>query len=260
METKLQPLDLISKMKKILIAFIPFLFLNSCATGPEFNRNNENDPGSKNFDPSLFDIPDRFYEINNTRHLEVQWSNTEFISGVLISKKQQNESNFEEFLTLSSDQDSFVDSSATFTEGTIYKYDFFRLLDDNSRVFASEIQLDTLRFSPFIDIAIENGGNFTRIRATQLFNRKNPLLIAYFDGAEVSVNYPEIDSEWVLLKDIKFIEFGFDVLANGWRYAGTFSSNLTGNFRLRIVQYIYDLEGSKLPLSTYEESFNTTLD
>lgn len=260
MEPKLQPLDIISKMKKILLVFILFLSLNSCTTGPEFNRNNENDPGSANYNPSLLDIPDRFYEVNNTRHLEVEWNNTEFISGVLISKKQQNESNFEEFLTLSSDQDSFVDSSATFTEGTVYKYDFFRLLDDNSRVFATEAQLDTLRFSPFIDIAIENAVNFTRIRATQLFNRKNPLLIAYFDGVEVSVNYPEIDSEWELLNDIKFAKFGFDVVTSGWRYAGSFSSNLAGNYRLQVVQYIYDVDGSKLPLSTYEESFNTTLD
>tara|TARA_R110000868_G_scaffold378658_7_gene644220 strand:+ start:17236 stop:19422 length:2187 start_codon:yes stop_codon:yes gene_type:complete len=101
------------------LTFILFLFIGSCSTAPDFDRENENDPTSSEFIP---DISNLTVVINSDKTVSLNWSDdTNFEQGFIVSKSFGSDSNFVALDTLQINTEFYRDTSKELDLNTFYK-------------------------------------------------------------------------------------------------------------------------------------------
>lgn len=93
-------------------------FVLSCSTGPEFERDNENDPNSSTFSPNP--PSGAHFSFTNDTLININWiDNTKFETEYVIKKRVGD--NFDEIIsTLKPDVESYTDTSKEFGFSTTY--------------------------------------------------------------------------------------------------------------------------------------------
>lgn len=229
------------------LLFLATLCWYGCSTSPDLERDNVNDPKSESYVPQLPANSPLSYTIDNERNVILSWQQKEFQDGVIISKKYRSNSSFNTLDTLLGNQLSFTDNSGHFTEGTTYKVDFFRLLDDSSLVMNKEPSQIAFNFEPFEEIEIYYNN---RLEVTADYGRSNQGFIRYFDGLEVLIN-PSGNlesSNWDTVATI-----GFDSYSNG-----LFDSDITFDLydlNIKVNQFIADSAGNRITISSKARQF-----
>src|SRR6056297_2541372 len=98
-------------MKKYILLFFFFistLLLSACSTGPDFKRENNNDPKSSVFKP---DIRSLEVKINNDKTVSLSWlDNSGFEDGFIIGKQLGDSDNMVILDTLSSNTVNYTDN------------------------------------------------------------------------------------------------------------------------------------------------------
>lgn len=108
---------MIFRLHLLLILIVGFVL--SCSTGPEFERTNENDPGSPNFVP---DIRNFSATINPDKTVSLNWTDdSDFKAGFIISKSFGSDTSFFVIDTLPDNSNSYIDVSKKLDLDTYYK-------------------------------------------------------------------------------------------------------------------------------------------
>lgn len=125
-----------------MISKITYLFLFTalvfgCSTGPEFDRDNENDFGSNKFLP---DPPTNMsYSITDQNIVTLQWiDNSSYETGYRIYKALGDTSSFSLIEELPANSTSYVDDSENFAFPTIFR---IVTITDNTESTAKEIEI-----------------------------------------------------------------------------------------------------------------------
>lgn len=131
---------------KFVYPILVLLLVAGCNTGPEFERTNENDPGSDTYKPDAPSFQDR--EITEEKHVILRWNDrTDFEDGYLIEKKLAETDTFSVVDVVSSDIITYTDSSLSLTATTSYRispfvYDENGEIDEISKNYANSISLN----------------------------------------------------------------------------------------------------------------------
>lgn len=107
------------KVQQLILLFIVLLIVAlSCSTGPDFERDNEKDPKSREFIP---DISSFEVELNNDKTVSLRWTdNSGFENGFVIAKTMGEQGEVEILDTLSANSISYTDDSKLLDVPTTY--------------------------------------------------------------------------------------------------------------------------------------------
>lgn len=115
---------------KILILIISSFFFTVCSTGPDFERDNENDPLANNFVPNQPSTPNIY--IDQDKNINLNWSDeTNFEDGYLIKKQIAAGLPVITIDTLDVDVNTFIDTSKDFSLSTKYFIESFVIRNDS---------------------------------------------------------------------------------------------------------------------------------
>lgn len=170
---------------KRLISCLSLVFLFGvigCSTAPDYERDNENDPGGVNFIPNP--PSGENYHIDNSGNVLLTWrDNTDFESGYRIFKSLGNIENFELIAELDENTTTFQDTSKTFAFPTnYYIISFF----ENTESDSIEVEID---FGELTDFKAEFNDSYENIDFSWVSN------ITYLDGFIIS-KLTDSDSEF----------------------------------------------------------------
>jgi len=193
-------------MKKYILLFFFFistLLLSACSTGPDFKRENNNDPKSSVFKP---DIRSLEVKINNDKTVSLSWlDNSGFEDGFIIGKKLGNSDTMAILDTLSNNTVSYTDDSRQLDLRTTYFIAAFKneTISEDSLVFKSK----RLEFGDFTEITSETSNvneitvgwesnmpyvdNFVIKKITAIGNEIT--VIDTIDGTKSSYAYTEME-------------------------------------------------------------------
>lgn len=216
----------------------------SCSTAPEFNRNNIQDPGSKDYFPSLSHGPIFDFYIDSTRSLNFDWSFIAY-TGAIISKKNIYDSEFMILDTLPNQIREFKDPSSLFEAGTIYQLKFFHDLDDRIIYNPNEF-IFPIDVAPFSDIDIFKENSNLVIITNFVREETNPSDLIYFDGVKLFLKNQNLDNNWNLVEELSLEDFGFQFLPNGKKLIVNLPiQNLNSADSVRLVQFLNRIDGSE---------------
>ncbi|XWN37772.1 MAG: fibronectin type III domain-containing protein [Balneola sp.] len=233
---------MIFRLSLLLILITGFVL--SCSTGPEFERDNENDPESKDFIPDSPDEKDPMSNIyiNQNRDVILKWSDSKFETGYIISKQYSKNSDFVEIARLDSGQTKFIDTSGKISTATNYKIASFVSKNDSITISNNPLILP-LRFEP-IDNYHFNTGNLN-LDFSWRFSRRDSMGVRYFDGFLIEINKSSIhDSEWEALDTLEYKELSNELVT---------LTNIPRDIfelRIRVSQIIFDHEDQISTIST----------
>lgn len=138
-----------------MIFRIPYILLFagallSCSTGPEFERNNVNDPQSKSFGP---DVGELIVSIDSTKNVTLQWNNiSDFEDGFIVQKSFDDKESFFDLDTLPANSTSFIDSTKKLAVDTFYRVRPFSHGSDS----LGSTEIDKLILNPLDAISVPN--------------------------------------------------------------------------------------------------------
>ncbi len=230
------------------------LVLISCSTAPEFERTNLNDPSSDNFIPDPPENSIISYELFDNRDLKMSWSKEENQDGVIISKSYRGDNNYILLDTLYSDT-TYIDDSKLFIQGTTYKFEFFRDVENVGLVFNSVIPEIPIPFRRITDIYV----GYSNSILLDLYFDNSTESINYFDGISVSINDNSIgEDNWIDILEISFEEIQ-DIDENDFgQIAGitidTEYEVQLFNLELRVNQFITDSLNNRITITNNEAS------
>lgn len=105
---------------KLHYLLVPLLIIAGCSTGPDLERDNENDPKSEIYSPN----PPfgENYSINSEGNITLNWEdNTEYEDSYVIYKSIHSENDFKKIADLEANTTKFEDVSGLYGYPTIYK-------------------------------------------------------------------------------------------------------------------------------------------
>lgn len=238
---------------KYIFYFICFLLLsNGCSTDPEFDRNNPNDPLSENFSPVPPENSSVSVDITDRKDIVFSWNKKPLQDGVFISKKYSALDEFtilDTLIGLKNAPAVFLDKSRDFTVGTTYKFQFFRVLSDSTRIVNPDPYRVEFEFEPVV-LQINNG----TIPASSLiyvsweYRPQTKVKITFFDGIDIAINRSSnIDSD-------------------KWETIGSITNKRSDYYtvplfdiRAKATPFVYDSAGVKVPINVSQHRFYTNL-
>lgn len=107
-----------------LLLFAVMIAFTSCSTGPEFERENENDPKSQEFTPDLNALE---VKLNNDKTVSLRWvDNSGFEDGIIVAKTLGKQGIIEILDMLSANSVSYTDDSKLLDAITTYHVGGFK--------------------------------------------------------------------------------------------------------------------------------------
>lgn len=134
---------------------VPLLIMAGCSTGPELERNNENDPESQRFKP---DINSLAVAINNDKTVSLEWAdNSGFEDGIVVAKSIGENGSFIVLDTLSANSIRYTDESKLLGIPTRYYVGAFK--NGTTPIDSSQFLSAQLDFGEIHDIEFKSKGN-----------------------------------------------------------------------------------------------------
>lgn len=164
----------------LLFLLFCLILVSGCNTGPDFERNNINDPGAKNFKPNAPST--RHREITQEKEVILHWKDkTDFEDGYLVEKKTYSNDEFKAIDTLDQNIVTYTDKSRLLTPETSYRISSFVYseADDTSHISKSSpkiIELDLQKPGP-LDLTEKN--NYTEIKWQNHLEYFDALMVGY---------------------------------------------------------------------------------
>ncbi len=140
---------------RITYFVISLIFFAGCSTGPDFDRDNENDPKSQRFKPNInsFDV-----EINNDKTVSLNWTdNSGFEDGIVVAKSIGENGSFIVLDTLSANSIRYTDESKLLGFPTTYYVGAFK--NGSTSIDSSQFLSAQLDFGEIQDIEFKSEGN-----------------------------------------------------------------------------------------------------
>ncbi|MFY0696297.1 MAG: hypothetical protein JXR11_00435 [Balneola sp.] len=104
-------------------------FVLSCSTGPEFERDNLNDPESGQFSP---DVGNLALSIDSSKDVTLIWNDiSDFEDGFIIQKSYENKESFFDLDTLPANSSRYIDSTKKLAVDTFYRVRSFSESSDS---------------------------------------------------------------------------------------------------------------------------------
>ncbi|MEQ9092023.1 MAG: fibronectin type III domain-containing protein [Balneola sp.] len=183
-------------------------FVLSCSTGPEFERDNMNDPESNRFIP---DSPSSnnskaLIFINEQKEVIIKWPDAKYESGYIVKKKLSDFSKYIEIARLDSNTTTFTDDSKELTLSTNYQVSSFSRKGDSLNISNSPLTIP-LRFDPIQKSNLSIKTN-NQVQFSWEFSNRDSIGVRYFDGFLIEINKSSIhDDNWEVLDTLKRNEF-----------------------------------------------------
>ncbi|MEQ9312086.1 MAG: fibronectin type III domain-containing protein [Cytophagales bacterium] len=183
-------------------------FVLSCSTGPEFERDNLNDPESNRFIP---DSPSSnnskaLIFINEQKEVVLKWPDAKYESGYILKKKLSDFSKYIEIARLDSNTTTFTDDSKELTLSTNYQVSSFSIKGDSLNISNSPLTIP-LRFDSIqkSNLIIKQNN---QVQLSWEFSNRDSIGVRYFDGFLIEINRSSIHGDnWEVLDTLKRTEF-----------------------------------------------------
>jgi|GEM_PF-4796103 len=238
-------------MRTLILFSILFLAI-SCSTAPDFERENTNDPGANTFIPDAPDISSIHLELLDDTSLAFSWSEETFLDGVIISKSYYGNNEYVELDTVFNNL-TYTDNSKEFVQGTTYKFDFFRDVENRGFVFSDSALIKKVFLQPIGTAYFgNNSGTYLDVR----FDHSNETHIPFYDGISVLINDNSVGFDnWVefaMIPSEEIIEGGIRIIENVELF----------NVQYQIIQFIEDTLNNRIPINIIsgEQIFNRISD
>ncbi|MBO6620588.1 MAG: hypothetical protein JJ927_12105 [Balneola sp.] len=181
-------------------------FVLSCSTGPEFERDNENDPGSNSFLPDSPEQSGANIYINSARDVILSWADSSsFIDGYMVKKKYSNSDEFLVIDTLDSNQFQYVDRSPMISSETHYQVVSYSIRNGAINQSDNPLVFD-LTFEPVSDLNLIISNN-NEATLTWSFSNRDTIGTKYFDAFIVEINKSSINQNWEVLDTLRRSDF-----------------------------------------------------
>lgn len=125
-------------------------FVLSCSTGPEFERDNMNDPENGQFTP---DVGNLALSIDSSKNVTLIWNDiSDFEDGFIIQKSYENKESFFDLDTLPANSSRYIDSTKKLAVDTFYRVRSFSESSDS----LGSTEIDELVLDPLESVSAPN--------------------------------------------------------------------------------------------------------
>lgn len=123
-------------------------FVLSCSTGPEFERDNMNDPENGQFTP---DVGNLTLSIDSSKNVTLIWNDiSDFEDGFIIQKSYENKESFFDLDTLPANSSRYIDSTKKLAVDTFYRVRSFSESSDS----LGSTEVNRLDLNPLESISV----------------------------------------------------------------------------------------------------------
>lgn len=166
--------DMTFRISLLLILITGFVL--SCSTGPEFERDNLNDPENGQFTP---DVGNLALSIDSSKDVTLIWNDiSDFEDGFIIQKSYENKESFFDLDTLPANSSRYIDSTKKLAVDTFYRVRSFSGSSDSlgsteiDKLFLNTLESITVPDVPGNEISISWEVNPTGFTDAYLIEKK----------------------------------------------------------------------------------------
>ncbi|MFN1834337.1 hypothetical protein AB2B38_003655 [Balneola sp. MJW-20] len=197
----------------ILILFLTFILIG-CVTGPDYERDNPNDPESDNFIPPtpkwVDNISGQYLFDSENKSITFKWLDGDYEEGYIIEKKLGEEGAFTELARLQENDTSFVDNSGYFADPTYYRVStYIRSEIRDSVDYTSEPLEFKIEFNSLHGIDYFFFEDNSQIEA-RIIRRNNDNLITFESGFILDYKQNSDQEDWETLDTLFWGEYNLE--------------------------------------------------